>query len=562
VSDGHPILRSVERQVLDRHHLDFRLLQRNTNDAIPVLLRCYGNIVRGLRTGTIPKNNDDAKSQTASEGLRGMAHCFRWIRSCCPRNVIVSSPKPDVLLAEALDLLRWGVLYDPLYNQHTAYSREVNGKRFVEAVVDESEKIITFIPNQTPHPRFFVSQIEAKKTDDARQATLYPDEQFAHLSRFWYQSVQSHQAGFHFDDSTIVSSGALDVAAEWLKASCLPECSDDLSLGPFTAGNLRRILAALHVTSLFRVKLENASDQNHGTEQPVETHVLSWRRDELNQWLHHLTNVPQGGISSIVSMLTFDEELPRVTVAHKPLILGSDDRIFFLPRLFLDLPLSQMVVRAMNLTQTNRRHYDGTSTSIEQAVVQRIADDIRTGPLANTNIVIERTFQLPNGKKITPDFVLRSTDETEMLVVDVKNAIPPFGTGDVVNHLKEWSSKWQPQLSAYVDAFRSHPEILSQHFTASACISPRIFGLLLLRWPFPVPMDIPSDMGAIDWPTFHAYLAATPGTRSMAELHVWLRERPDCSWAGALQWRPKQINVGDWTYRYSVLSLAGSRPIT
>lgn len=562
MSDGHPILRSVELQVLDRHHLDFRLLQRNTNDAIPALLRCYGNIVRELRNGTIPKDNDDAKWQTASEGLRGMAHCFRWIRSCCPRNVIVPSPKPDVFLAEALDLLRWGVKYDPLYNQHTAYSRSVNGNRFVDAVVDELEKTITFTPNQTPHPQFFASQIEAKKAEDARQAALYPEEQFGQLSASWYQSIQPHRAGFRFDDSTIISSGALDVATKWLRSSCLPECADDIRLGTFTAGSLRCILATLHVASLFRVKLENVSDQNHDTPQRVQTHVLSWRMDELIEWLHHLTNVPQTEISSIVSMLTFDTEPPRVTVAHKPLILGSDNRVFFLPRLFLDLPLSPMIVRTLNLTQTNKRNYDGASTSIEQAVVRCIAGNVCTGPLADTSVVTERTFQLPNGRKITPDLVLRSGDETEVLVVDVKNATPPFGTGDVVNHLKEWSGKWQPQLSSYLDAFRSHPEILSQHFTASPCTSPRVWGLLLLRWPFPVPMDIPSDMVAIDWPTFHAYLTADTGTRSMAELHAWIQERPDCSWAGALQWKQKQINVGDWTYRYSVLSLAGTRPKT
>src|SRR3972149_4705970 len=125
MSDDERILREVECQVLDRHHLQFKLLERNANDAIAGVLRCYGNFVRGLRNGSITTNSDDAKLPTENEEFRGLAHCLRWIRECCPRRIIVSSSGNDALFAEARDLLRWGVEYDPLYNEHTAYSRNV-----------------------------------------------------------------------------------------------------------------------------------------------------------------------------------------------------------------------------------------------------------------------------------------------------------------------------------------------------------------------------------------------------------------------------------------------------
>ncbi len=71
---------------------------------------------------------------------------------------------------EALELLQWGVAYDPIWNQHSAYSRGL-----VDVAVNERNKAITFLPRWGMNPRFFCTQVEAKKADDERNASARPD---------------------------------------------------------------------------------------------------------------------------------------------------------------------------------------------------------------------------------------------------------------------------------------------------------------------------------------------------------------------------------------------------
>ena len=554
MTDHEKALRSVECQVLDRHHLQFPLLQRNTNDAIAALLRCYGDVVRGLRKGSIPKDSDNANHETANEGFRGLAHCLRWIRSNCPHLITVPSPGDGQLQREALELLRWGVKYDPLCNQHIAYSRNVNGTRWVDADVNESGKTITFLPRDDINPQFFVSQVEARKADDERQGALYPDQRLSELSKAWFQSARVAGTQLQFDDRLIESSGALEVAIDWLHKSLLPELSEDSQLGGFSARALRRVLAALHVACLFRVRFEDSSDSMPEGEPHVRTHVLSWKVDDLINWLHAITAVKQSELRSIVELFIFDNEPDRVTSAHKPLILGASDRVFLSPRLFLALPLSQMVVGAANLNPVSKEAYNNVSTQIATAVVNSIAEKIRIGCLTNARNVRERSFQLPDQSTISPDLIVLSTDGTELLVIDVKNAMPPFGVADIVNDLKEWDEKWQPQLNRYVTAFRDHPDILSQHFDGGPFQPSAVFGLILLRWPFPVPARPSSDCGAIDWPTLLQNLAGEADCRTISELYNWILERPDVALVESLQWEQKQVEVGEWTYQYPVLA--------
>ena len=135
------IFRQVEKEVLDQHHQNLPILRRREVDAIRGLLMAYGNVLRGLRNGRIPKQNDDAKSHTANEGLRAIGHCLRWIRECCPLDSSENLPIEEVPYQEAMELLRWGVKYDPLWNQHSAYSGKL-----VQMEVNRPTKLITFKP--------------------------------------------------------------------------------------------------------------------------------------------------------------------------------------------------------------------------------------------------------------------------------------------------------------------------------------------------------------------------------------------------------------------------------
>jgi hypothetical protein len=420
--------------------------------------------------------------------------------------------------------------------------------------VDETRKTIEFLPQSDIPPRFFVSQVEAHKREFRRQAPLYPDAKFARHSTSFFQSVSLVDGGMQFDDTQIASSGSLAIALEWLRSTCLPELLDGDSLEAFSASRVRRVLATLHVASLFRERLEDHFDQRDSREKArVVTQVLSWTRNEFLDWLQSIMQGEREEVDSIVELFTFDRTPERATLAHKPLVLGADNRVFLLPRLFLVLPLSETVVGALNLNETTRSPYDRVSGTIERRVVERIARELRDGVFRSASIVWGQTFSLPDGSTMSPDIVLLSADGSELLVVEVKNATPPFGVGDTVYDVTEWHENWTPQLDRYVNAFRNHPQILSEHFGNGQATLPRVFGLILLRWPLPIPVRIPDTFTAIDWPTLKEKLANESRTGSIKDLWCWIRERPDVSVVEQLQWRVKEVELEGWRYRYSNL---------
>src|SRR5262249_35861085 len=158
-----------------------------------------------LRSGKIPKPTDDARMQTANEGLRGLGHCLRWVKERCPSKLLVPMPDPGVLAREALELLRWGVAYDPIWNEYSAYSRGL-----INVDVDERNKSITFLPRWDINPHYFCTQVVAKKLYDKQLGSARTDFKLAAVSKIWFDFVTSSGPGNRFDDAAIRASGAID----------------------------------------------------------------------------------------------------------------------------------------------------------------------------------------------------------------------------------------------------------------------------------------------------------------------------------------------------------------
>lgn len=541
------VVRLIEREVLDQHHRQFALLSRNETVAVDALLRCYAQILRDLRTGKISKPSDDAKSQTENEGLRGLAHCLRWVKERCPSRLVVPTPESNVLAQEALQILRWGVAYDPIWNQHSAYSRG-----FVHAEADEQNKTITFLPRQHVNPHFFCTQVKAKKVDDERLASARPDDRLAELSKTWYNSVTSSAQGMRFDDVPIRASGAIDVASTWMETTCLPELAGATSLMGCTVGELRRVLATLYVYSLFVTKLEGVSDDQPALGVTLQSRVVARRRDQMIEWLSGLSGVPAASVDAILSVLTFDTTHPHVTLAQQPVVHSDDGQLFFLPRMLLFLDLPRMYVGALNKIPEGRAVYDRTINEIETAGVESVVSEIRAAVPSALQIVANVTFGLPDGRHITPDIVVVSQQDPTVLVIDLKYSTPPFGPADIHRRVEEFE-KWKARMGEYVIGFQSNPDVLRQHCQWEYRGDATVFGLILTRWPLPIPVDFSEPVGAVDWPSLRDHILKTHPS-SICELVTWAVNRPDVSVPAALAWTATDVQVGEWKYRYSVLT--------
>lgn len=543
------ILDKVEKNILDRAHQHLNLLFRNEADAIGAIFCCYAKLLRDLRTGKIAKPSDDAKFQTVNEGLRGLGHCLRWIRNCCPAALVVPAPQGARALNEALELLRWGVAYDPLFGEHSAY----RGK-LVTVDVDESAKTITFQPNRNVTPQFFCSQVEAKKADDRRCEKECPKEQLAQLSQAWLDSMRPFSRGLHFDDVMISRCGAIDVVVAWMNRTFLPELPAMTVLAGCTIADVRRVLASLYVYSLFVTRLEDASDSHPVSGFTLVPRVVSGSKSEITRWLAGMSGVADVSVDAILSTLTFDHDHQHVTLAQQPFVSSRGGQMFLLPRMVMaiSLGLPRMYVSALNSTKEGQYAYSHAINEIETNGVQALVDDLR-GQLSNSfQVAKQRTFRLANGcNPITPDIVILNS-RNEVLAIDVKYATPPFGPLDVRRDLGEME-KWKRRMSEYVTTFQQHSDILAQHFHWTAGTTVTVFGLILLRWPFPIPIDFQEPICAVDWPSLRTFLDKTP-LSSVVQLMRWVRDRPDLPVPGTLAWKQRQVKVGDWTYCYFVLS--------
>ncbi len=525
------------------------LLYRNEEDAIESLFRCYAKILRELRTGKIKKANDQARFQTANDGLRGLSHCLRWIRQCCPSALIVTAPQRDQDSIEAMELLRWGVQYDPIFGEHSAYRGNL-----VKFDLDESTRTITFPPRYDVDPQFFCSQIEARKADDQRQSNDCPEETLSQLSKIWFDSVRITNRGLHFDDAKIGNSGAIDIAVRWMNRTCLPELVDTIKLHGCTVADLRRVLAGLYVYSLFLTRFEDVTDDHPNYGFILEPHVVSGSKDEIVYWLANLSGVNESSVEAIVSTLTFDANNQHVTLGQQPFSCSKNGRMFLLPRLIMAISLSlpKMYISAINRSEDGRKVYGNVINVIEVKGVQALAGNLRQILPSHFQITTQQQYSLPDGRDpIKPDIVI-FTKQNEVLVIDVKHSIPPFGPLDIRYDIKEMEV-FKQRMSEYVTAFLQYSDILAQHFKGTTGTMVDVFGLILLRWPFPIPVDFQSPICAVDWPSLKQHVEnAKPN--SVSEVFNWANSRPDLHVPQNLEWTPREVKAGIWTYRYFELT--------
>lgn len=531
----------VERDVLDRVKHQHCLLSRGKSQAMAALTGAFAKGLFDLRVGRLSRGDSDSRAQEANRGLRGLAHCVRWVNQCCPG--VSDRPTPDAatLEQEALGLLGWGAEYDPIWNQHSAYRGGL-----VAAEVNEPAKTITFLQSGA-EPRFFVLQRHANKAVSERSDEHCPFQQLADIFERCSPTLLSGD-GATGNTKALVSTGAIDVATEWMAKTVLPEMPPAAVIGPVSIADLRRVLGAVYALSLFLRFIEDGGGSRDGRPPVVGPIVNASSTAAEVDHLCGLSGAPQDAVRKILAMLTFDPENPHVTLAQQPYI-ADGDTLYLVPSLIPLLDLSHMCLSAFNADEGGRLAYSTFINDLESTGRTWMASEMRTYLPADVEIVENKTFKLKAGGEITPDFVL-SSNGGEVLIMDAKYAMPPFGPLAVRYDLRE-SKEWTKRMSDYVSAFQNTPGLLAQHFKTAVHEKVRAFGLILLRWPFPVPIDFPENMYGIDWPSLRDHLRSH-NSHSRRDIFAWARARPELALPDSLEWRQKSLIAGNWTYQYFV----------
>ena len=186
-----------------------------------------------------------------------------------------------------------------------------------------------------------------------------------------------------------------------------------------------------------------------------------------------------------------------------------------------------MYISALNKSPDGKKSYEKLSNTIETSGVQALAGNLRRILPDHFQVVPQREYILPDGlNPIKPDIVVLN-DNNEVLAIDVKHAIPPFGPLDIRYDIKEVEKEngWRSKMIGYVNAFQRYPKVLAKHYEGVES-QVTAHGMILLRWPFPIPVEFQSPICALDWPSLKNRLENQP-LKTILELMDWAHNRPD-----------------------------------
>jgi len=560
-SHGDP-LRQVERHVLDQYHRRFSLLQRPKTDALIQLLRTVADVVRMLRKRLLPAGSDDSRLLVANEGLRGLCHCVRWVCHHSPESILTPGPVFRGLQDEALELIRWGVRYDYLCGQHSAYSQGL-----IDVEINEATKTIRFLPKQDGESEFFVTQVESQKAADKDRSRFCPDEQLKDVATEWLKSVRHAAGGFTFDDRQLRAPSIRDLAIRWMEREVVPELCDDAQLGYFSVSQARRVLAVLYVWARFYTWFEDCSD-DCSRPLSVPSFVIGRAKQEFVEWLSDVSEVSPSVVGHIVTLLSFDQRNFHATIAKQPL-LEYQRQIILSPRVLTLLNMARGFVGALNLVKTTQEAYSCAINRVEDETVTEVAKGLERFCGKRMTVLKKPSLPLGSTRSIRPDIVVfarRPHEGTpEIIAMDVKCVLAPFSALDVAHDLQEFYGRpdsqdrgWRQQLEDYVEVLRDNPTILERYgYRIDNYVKTAVYGMIIFRDPFPVPLGFPADVCGVDWPSLKRRFIKQP-PHSIREMYQWARQRPDVQIPENLRWKYKEEVVGDWTYSWPVLRVPQS----
>jgi hypothetical protein len=539
-------IRTVEKQVLDRHHLEEPLLQRDQREALVYLQRSYAHAIRDH----LNVESQDRRSWSQFFGMLnlGFDQAVRWAMRHCSSESAMRDSIPDFkdLDLEADKLIGWGTDYTKLCMDHTAASR-----RFYTASIDEDARTISFAFPQDSDHSVLLGQLAAQSIHAQSQVAELPNALLSQLFESWVRGVDLTKIRVASDLPDIWGwthhHCYVDVK-KWIDTQIFPEIEETTQLRGFTVANLRKFWAHLLIATRMMTDLERAVDARCGPSNDLGSVILEGPTDEFCSMLAGSWDLPGDIVQEIVALLTFDSEVGRDGL-NSSVFLQTAQKVTHLVCWKAQLS-DPGTVTSRALARKSKSTYDALITTIEQRSVSQVASQLEHHGLVS---ILGRKIETEDGA-IHPDFWLYEPLTSTLIVCDYKHALPPFGPGEVANRLGDLEA-WLGQIRKYIKFVASH-----RSHVACALKLPHIVkteGLLLFRWALPVPATAPNDVILADWPTLRTVLdnGIMIGVAELRRFFGSLRQAsPETS--GEMVAATHDIIVGDWTYRHPTIAWA------
>jgi hypothetical protein len=162
-------------------------------------------------------------------------------------------------------------------------------------------------------------------------------------------------------------------------------------------------------------------------------------------------------------------------------------------------------------------------------------------------ILRDKQIEISNKGKIQPDFLLISKETREVLVIEYKRVLPPSNPEKVISKSRELNTKkLVKKVEKYCNFLKENHGALPDWINEETSIQ----GMLLFKWPMPLPEQPDERILTIDWLSLSRNLDSS-NKLTISEFIRWVRTRPDLSvQLTPLNFFAPPIKVGEWTYTF------------
>lgn len=537
-------IREVETKILDQKYTQFSLFYRPTEMALVHLLRMYAHIEREVKNSEEFADMSFLKRVSVSQSmLNSLGHCIRWLADPPRQPIALPLATERELDMEALQWLAWGKDYARLVADHSAWTKNI-----VTGAIDNSTKTITFTYPANQNLLSLLHQSAAQQRIEDDHSAEIP---FAALEPYfaeWLQSLLEHRGVFQAPHA-IVDVQARAIALSWLARTVWPELRPEMALGGYTLQDFRQLFAGLFVNSLFVSWAEDRMDVLHGPENEAGSIVIIHNEREMSRWLASLTGITEPAARALLTDLTFDARHWHSSLANQPFVRSRTGQYFLLGRLISSLDPARMLAGALIHGQ-KERYYNQIGRQFEEPVLREMEAVLTRRGFA---VLRDRSIK-SGGDTITPDLLVFDQAQNTLLVADYKHHLTPLSTLDVINRRRELQEGRQgiAQVRRYLRFVAANRAVVSRQLQADVSTA-ALVGVLIFRWPMPIPLEETPDVILSDWTSLKARLE-TPEPTTLPELVDWMRARPDCGIELERWWyETERIEVDDWAYLHPTL---------
>jgi len=539
------VIRRVERGVLDTYHSTFGLPRYAQESSVESVLTVYCNSLHHLQ-GLPPESLTDTEFTSYLRVLEnGAMQALRWILAESSIERESNVPDLSIIAKETIEFMTWGASYKSLATDHIAWSRGV-----LSGSADIDKKQITFKPKSEYDLSFFLGQTSSWQKWIAYVDARRPLPALSRICAMWTKSMRRDQRSIDIDPDFAVRTEENEAVVRWTRNETFPGAAPAFDLGAYTFEDFCRVYAAIFIHSWCINEFENDYARTHGKENDWGSAPFVMPMVDASNWFAAASDIPVERVRAILNQLTFNASSIHSSFAFQPLIQTREGTLAFSPGGFCRGDPYRMLAGSLNVGE-RRRYYETLVGPLEQSRVDQIAASFKSRGF----IALPRQTLTGADGSGTPDLLVYSPKDGEVLVVEYKHSISPPEPAMVANRLREVDG-WVTKLITY-RRLLLEDKMLKENTGICASVE-RTHLLLLYGFPMLIPVGKIDEVAMGDWVSL-AELVTQAKSFSLSGLWHWAKRRPDVAHlTRAATYAEQRIPVGDWTYIRSVIGLASA----